>query len=323
MNTTHWSQQTERASALGVAFLIGVMKFTGPKFIKILAVPIAFYYYLTAPDVRKFSRDYLRRASRTNNRRANNQVNPTYALNRPLSWLVFQHILSFSQSLVDRVWAWSAAPQTLNYRINDRALLKKVMNDTNQGAVFLVSHLGNFDLAMVGSKISPKKRFTIILDIKHAALFGKLRHRFFASEQARFIEPKNITPIETISLIKRVEEGEILVIAADRTGNEDARNSVPVNFLGDVAMFPTGAYVLAHLLEAPTYTLFSMNQRNSCLVLFQLFEQNITLPRHERQFAINRYAQKYAAILEEKCLNYPLHWYNFYDFWAKKKIEQT
>ena len=238
-------------------------------------------------------------------------------LRGPFPWLVFRHILSFAQSLVDRAHAWGMSAKDIQYHVTEKALLDSVVSDTAQGAVFLVSHLGNFDLAMKGSNITSRKRFNIVLSSKNSAVFNRFRFKFMESDQVRFVEASDITTIGIINLVERVSEGEIVVIAADRTVDDTNRSNVPVTFLDETAMFPAGPYILAHMLGVPVYTLFTFKQRDVCLVLFQLFENKVNVSRHDRQTAIHCYAQKFATILECNCLQYPLQWYNFYDFWAK------
>ena len=64
MPRSHWAQQSEHASNLGISFLIVVLRLTGPNFVKVLTIPVALYYYLVSNHARQYSRDYLLRLRR-------------------------------------------------------------------------------------------------------------------------------------------------------------------------------------------------------------------------------------------------------------------
>ena len=310
------TKQQEPASNWGMAFLINVMKFTGPKFVKLLVVPVALYYFLSSPKTRKASRDYLSRLKKI----GKGQGTPTDLSGKPLGWLAFRHILSFSISMVDRVHAWSAGSASTHYQVEGQDLMFDVLHAKSRGALFLVTHLGNFDLAIALSDLIPDNRFNIVLDTSHTRIYNQFRKKIFKSAQVRFIDPNSLTPIKIISLANRAASGEVIIISADRIVNPGTKNSVPVNFLGDRAVFPSGPYIMAHLLEIPVYCLFALKQHDGCLIRFEIFEKKIIMPRKQRQVAIQQYAQKFATRLERECLNFPLQWYNFYDFWARPEL---
>lgn len=309
----HWTQQRERASIAGIAFLIGVMKLTGPWVVKQLVVPVALYYFLFSPKTRKASGDYLLRMRQFAKVKGVSIDLP----GRYLRWLTFRHLLSFARSMVDRVHAWSAGFEAVNYQIEGQELLDDVLYNDRQGALLLVSHLGNFDLAIARSENTPKKNFNIVMNTSHASEYNQFRNGIFESEHVRFIEPASVTPLEIISLIKRAANGEVVVIAADRTINANDKSNVLVDFCGDQAAFPSGPYIMAHLLEVPVYCLFALQKRGGCLIRFEMFEQKVIIPRKQRSLSLRKYAQKFADRLESECLNFPLQWYNFYDFWGK------
>ena len=226
-------------------------------------------------------------------------------------------MLSFSRSIVDRVHVWSAGAGAVRYQIEGRELLEDVLYNERRGALFLVSHLGNFDLAIARSEVTSDNRFNIVLDTSQTRIYNQFRNKIFKSGQVRFIEPEALTPIEAILMAERAGNGEVIVVAADRIMNANKKNSVLVDFLGCQAAFPLGPYIMAHFLKVPVYCLFALKKQNDCLIRFEIFEQKVIIPRKQRQLAIRQYAQKFASRLERECFNFPLQWYNFYDFWAR------
>jgi len=87
-------------------------------------------------------------------------------------------------------------------------------------------------------------------------------------------------------------------------------------FLGRPAPFPVGPFILASLLQCPAFLLFSRRTANGADLTFEPFRDSIVLPRKNRARLLDELAADYAARLEHHCLQAPLQWFNFYDFWA-------
>ena len=296
----------------GTAFLIGVLKKVGPGVVKLMVVPVALYYFFKSAQTRAYSRLYFTRLLKYTNNRLFGRQTPFVSGH----WFAYRHILSFSFSMIDRVNSWIENTSSLNYDIDDQKLLDQTLGSGSGGAVILVSHLGNFDLAIARRSATPQKKFNIVMDTSQTQTYNGYRSKLFKSGQIRFIEPNQITPLETINLVERVSAGEIVVIAADRIQKPTKKNSVMVDFLGDSAAFPTGPYVLSHLLEVPVFVLFSLKHKNKCLIQFELFSPKVVIRRNHRETDLSRYAQDFSSRLQHRCILFPLQWYNFYDFWA-------
>ena len=306
VSARHWTQRKEIKNKTGINILLGVMRIFGPRVVKIVVIPVAFYYFLVSAETRQASRGYLKRIETLSR---GEQSASTFQ--------VYRHILSFSQSMVDRMYAWRCGLPESEFLSHDFELLNYALSAQSGGAVILVSHLGNFDLAISRSYMSPDKTFNVVMNTKHSQTYNQFREKMFHDEQIRFIDPDDITPLAMVDLSDRIGRGEILVIAADRASSVNNKSTVAVEFLGEDANFPIGPYVLAHLLDVPVYTLYAIVTKGKVLIDFKLFAQRIKLSRVDRGEALSSHAQTYANNLQQHCLQYPLQWYNFFDFWAK------
>ncbi len=307
MSRGHWTGQRERASAGGMRFLSALMRRIGPGPVKLLVVPVAFYYYLTSTSTRRYSRQYRQRLEAEMARKGDSAALP--------AWFGFRHVLAFAQSMVDRVHAWNAGSQGMEYRIEGLVQLDSVLERERPGALFLVCHHGNFDLSIARSDMVPGKRFHIVMNTSGSRIFNQFRDGLLQTERLRFLEPGEVDAAEAMVLAGAVDDGDIIVIAADRTGSADGANAIAVPFLGEQARFPIGPWVLAHALQVPVYLLFARVEGGACIVRFEHFAERVELPRGERQAAIQALMARYATRLEEECLAAPLDWFNFYDFW--------
>ena len=65
-----------------------------------------------------------------------------------------------------------------------------------------------------------------------------------------------------LELQSRLAEGELIVIAGDRTASTTRDKTERVSFLGAEAKFPQGAFILASLMESPVYFMFGVRERD-------------------------------------------------------------
>jgi predicted LPLAT superfamily acyltransferase len=90
-----------------------------------------------------------------------------------------------------------------------------------------------------------------------------------------------------------------------------------------MAPFPVGPYILASLFQCPVYLLFSLRPDRGTAIKFELFREEIRLPRKNRDDALAALVEDYAARLEGNCLRAPLQWFNFFDFWRLRPLGDT
>ncbi|MDK4641867.1 glycosyl transferase family 2, partial [Kingella kingae] len=93
--------------------------------------------------------------------------------------------------------------------------------------------------------------------------------------------------------------------------------TVAVQFLGETAQLPQGAWLLAHLLKAKINTLFVLKKQGRYHLILRKFSDVPQWKRANREQEIRQFAQRYADELAQHVAEVPLQWFNFYDFWAK------
>ena len=114
---------------------------------------------------------------------------------------------------------------------------------------------------------------------------------------------------------KHQANGEVVIIAADRTPVGQTLRVEKVDFLGEPALFPQGPFILASLLKCPVYTVFCLKRQSKHVIHFDYFSGVLKFPRKNREQAMQQTIQLYAERLQHYCLKEPLQWFNFFDFW--------
>jgi predicted LPLAT superfamily acyltransferase len=305
----HWAEIDERGIYFGMRFLGLVYRYCGRHFCLAIMLPIIFYFYLTGHNARRASHDFLTRA-----RKAGADTAPT-RLN------VFRHFVRFGESALDKIAAWSGKLSQKNLALPDDATSLFDYLPRNQAVVLLVSHFGNMELVRAIASRDRDFRVNVLLHQKNAARFGRVLKKFAPESQVDLIEVTDIGPDTAMMLRERVERGEWVVIAADRIAIGARDKTVTVPFLGDDAQFPQGPFILAYLLQCPVFSAAAWRSGNSFRIAWHKLADQMILPRATREQAITDYAGAYAQWLEKIVVNEPLQWFNFYDFWAKKKAD--
>ena len=129
------------------------------------------------------------------------------------------------------------------------------------------------------------------------------------------IQVTEMNAATAMMLQDRIDTGELVVIAADRTPVTAHNRVVKADFLGKTALFPQGPFILAWLLKCPVYTLFCLNRHGKQVIYFEHFSDGLAFPRKQRDAMIQRCVQDFSDRLQKYCLQEPLQWFNFYDFW--------
>ncbi|HBN22596.1 MAG TPA: acyltransferase [Holosporales bacterium] len=304
--TIHWSVVKERGSFVGILFLSKIYKLLGRRFCLILGSPLVLYFYLTGTLQRKASHDFLSRVLKK-------QIGFEES---------FRHFMNFFSMVLDKFGAWSGDIDLSQLDSTGVKQFKKMMAQ-KQGGVIFVSHLGNMELCRAVSTPDHKSRLHVLLHSKNAQHFNRLLKALNPLSNVNIIEVTEIGADTMLFLKGRIEQGDWIVIAADRRPIQTTKSTEPrvtmASFLGQPAPFAQGPYVLASLLECPVYVSFAIKCNTQYRLYIEKFSDQIILERHNKEASLQYYTQKFSTILEEKAKKYPYQWFNFFDFWTQDK----
>ncbi len=301
---SHWATLSERGLAWGLRFSAAAYRLLGRRLCLMILVPVVVYFYLTGAEQRSASRDFLLRAFAAN------------GIARRPGWLDgCRHFLSFAGRAVDTLAAWSGELRPDIVVEDDAPVMARAAADPG-GALFIVSHLGNADLARALLDRETRNRMTVMVHTHHAVNYNKVLSDFSPEAAVNTVQVTEISPDTAIDLKDRIGRGEWIVIAGDRTPVSGQDRVLRVPFLGRDAAFPIGPFVLAALMECPVYTLFCLRDGKGYRLYSEKFADRIELLRSERKARLNDCVTRFARRLEYVVGKDPYQWYNFFDFWA-------
>jgi predicted LPLAT superfamily acyltransferase len=283
--------------------LAGVYRIAGQRCCLAALLPIVLYFYLSGAEQRRASRQYLERvfAARGDRR-------------QPGPLASFMHTMDFARKGLETFAAWTDGIGHARLRMADQRELDRAAADPH-GVLLVISHLGNAELSRALLNEKFRSRISVLVHTRHAENYNRVLHRFRPAAAAKLIQVTEIGPEAAIALRDRIDRGEWIAIAGDRTPvSGDVRVS-RVPFLGRPAAFPHGPYVLAHLLGCPVYLMFCLRERYGYRVYFEKFADRIELRRNCKSRILDELVTRYARRLEAFCCKAPFQWYNFFDFW--------
>ncbi len=302
----HWSHQPERGSWWALWFVFQIYRLLGSRVIKWLLYPMIAYFFATNRDVRTVSRHFLQHVHEQGG-----QLPRT-----PDNRLVYQHLYSFGDAIVDRLACWQGRLRHEHIRFhNQQALLDQ--RDSGQGAVILTSHLGNMEMTRGLMTDIEFIKLNALVYNRNAAHINDIIRRNNPRAGSDIIDIADFGPQTALVLDNKIRQAEFIAIAADRTPPGQPSRLLPARFLGEPALFPAGPFIVASLLHCPVYFMSCIKHEDGIYDLeVKHFAERITLSRKRREKDLAGWIQRYANELETLALRAPLQWFNFYDFWA-------
>lgn len=300
-----------------VRFFIFLYKLVGIKKIFIILAPVVFFYMLILPSKIKISKNFLSHVAKYN---AKIKVNLL---------TVYKHFYSFALSLIEKVAVLKKDIRIKNINKLGIADYDMIINDVKNGVGFLAlcSHLGNTEflhsvtnLQDDGNDIQ-KRKVNVLLSKEWSRKFKSILKSIDPNFDLNMVDSEDFG-IDTIWLLsEKLQKGEIVGMACDRTLENSSEKIREINFLGEKAVLPYGVFLLSVLLNVPIYYIFILREKDgfdSTKYIFYAHKSKVDISsavRKNREEKINELISEYVSILEEKVQKYPLQWYNFFNFW--------
>lgn len=302
--SAHWAEIGESSLLWGMRLLFGVYRLCGRRVLQVFLYPVVSYYWLINRSARQASQNYLQRLA----------AFAPQSQGQGIRLQSYRHFISFANAIIDKLAAWAGdvAEDAVEYQGRER-----LQADLQQGkgALLLAAHLGNAEVCRVLATRDAAIKINVLVHTKHAEKFNRLLARYNPNSSLNLLQVSEINAATAMLLAEKIDAGELVIIAADRTPVGVSQRVSRVEFLGAPAFLPQGPFILAGLLKCPVYSLFCLKHKDKHRITFEHFSTGISWSRAEREAILQQTAQAYAQRLQHHCLQAPLQWFNFYDFW--------
>ncbi len=298
----------ERGGRAWLALMVLLYRWGGRGLFFAVLVFVIAWYWLFAVQARRASVQYLR------------QLHAYAGANSPFkrepgAWQAYLHFLQFGHSALDKIAAWLGdLPADIDLYGHEH-----MRAAYGRGALILGSHLGNLEF-LRAAKADHPQTVNVLVHTRHAEAFNRMLARLNPKASVRLTQVTDLGADGAIALQQKLEAGEWLLVAADRTPIQ-SRRTVSVDFLGRPAPFPEGGMRLGALLRCPILLVFCYRRGRRYEVHIHPFRERLILPRGARDSALQAAVSEYANTLQAHCLRVPYQWFNFFDFWARHDSE--
>jgi predicted LPLAT superfamily acyltransferase len=288
-----------RGGRLGNGFFVVLVRCGGMWLTPFFLCWVALYFLVAAPAGRRASFDLARRLGRGATRRAR-------------LWFAFRHFFTFGTLLLDRV-AILGGGQAAKYRIefHGEEHIRQALAQ-GSGAILLTAHLGNWE-AM--GHLLTRLQVPVVM-VMFDGVDARLRATVedMARNRSFRIIYTDGSPTTAAAILGALRRGELVGMMGDRAF---AGDTVEVEILGGRAQLPIGSYAIGAAAHTQLVHVFAVRRgwRRYRFCGFPAVGLRYRDRRNKRQ-DLRRWAQDFAARLEEFILAHPYQWGNFYPFFT-------
>jgi len=301
-----WESGREGGSAAAIRFGAAIYQLLGRRCLVALMWLPALYFFARKRAIREASRDFLRAVASV----------PGGGARIEADWRAsLLHLREFSVQLLDRFVSWANGGEGLVVSYSQEELLVRAI-ESGKGALIVAAHMGSFDMMRLLAR-RYDLRVNVVMYTENAQRINDFFAELDPSSRARVIsvDPTSIrTAFEMRACLAR---GEAVAILGDRLRPGSRERVLRRTFLGRSAAFPVGPFLLASVLGAPLLMARCRRTGDGAYhVSFRELSPGERAPRQERAKRAGELLSRFVSSLEEDCLDTPLQWFNFYDFWG-------
>ncbi len=292
-----WTGKT-KGNVLGYKIFVLILKHLNIRIAYFVLHFVTFYYFLFTDKAS--IRYYFR------------EIHHYSPLKSTLS--IYRNFLVFGKILIDRVAILAGFSKKFSFTFDGEEYLHQMARE-HTGGVLLGAHMGNWEIAgQLLQRIDAKVNI-VMFDGEQQNIKQYLNS--VVSEKKIgiiFIQKDNFNYLKQID--QALKNKEMIAIHGDRV-LPGSSNTVTCNFMGKPADFPTGPMYLASKYKVPVTYVSAVKETATHYHFYatepKIFPYPSKLSQRKQMF--KEMVSDYAKNLEKMLWQYPLQWFNYYQFW--------
>jgi len=290
-NKMEWDGKSKGTKS-GYAIFISLLK-VGLSPAYVLLVFVAFYYCIAERKKSNISYKFYRER---------------IGYGRLRSFIsVYRNYYIFGQSLIDRVASMSGMSHQFRITFKGENHLTE-MAEQGKGGLLIGAHVGNWEIAghfLYRIKVPVN---IVMFDNDYEKIKEFLNS--IKSETSYKIIPIKNDFSHIYEITEALSRGEFVCLHADR--HFDNSRLIYHDFLGKPAPFSEAVFRMCTLYNVPITFVYAFKMK------FRRYHFYASPPKTysgSKEEKVSSFADDYVKELENKTRHYPLHWFNFFDFW--------
>lgn len=222
-------------------------------------------------------------------------------------WTVYRNHCLFSQVVIDRFAMY--AGKSFDVSIDGTDHFTELAAG-EEGFVMLSSHIGNYEIAGYSLCSDRKVIHPIVYSFEKESVMSSRNGMFGRTNVSMITLKADMSHLFEID--QALCRGDIISFPTDR--HMEGGRCLKFPFLGAEAEFPQGPFSMATLRGVDV---LAVNVMKEGLRKYRIYLTPLPYDKDaSRKEQMNQLAAGYVAELEKRVRQYPLQWFNFYDFWA-------
>ena len=289
-----WKGQT-RGGVLGYKIFVWTLKYFGISFSYFLLYFVVTYFIFTSGKAFGSLYMYFHQIQRYNRFRCLISIYRNYYI--------------FGQVLLDKIAMLAGFQSKFSFDFEGEQYLRQM----DKGGLLVSGHVGNWEIAGQLLNRLEKNINILLLDAEHQQI-KKYLSGVLTNRNVNFIVIRE--DYSHLPEIKNAfERGEIIAMHGDRfiEGNK----IMVFDFLGKPAPFPVGPVNLAARFGVPVSYVFAIKESKKHYHFYAtpLRLVPFSLNLKKRDEILREALGAFVGAFEKIVRKYPLHWFNYYDFW--------
>ena len=293
---SEWDGQS-KGSLLGYKILIFILKHIHIRVAYFIVWFIALYYYFTTS--KKYIRHFYLQTQ-------------SYSLIKA-EFSIFRNYFVFGKTILDKFAILAGIRKKFTYDHEGEEYIYEMAN-AGKGGIIIGAHAGNWEIA--GHLLSRYNRpvHVVIYDGERSNL-KELLEETTGTKSFHVISVRDNDLQHIYEIREALANGDLIAMHGDRF--RDNSRTYKCNFFNRKAKFPLGPYYLASQFDVPFCFVYTMKDSNSHYHFYSTPAMRIkfTDPKSKLE-DIKTKAELYSQELEKMIRQYPLQWFNYYNFWT-------
>ena len=294
-----YNVREQSAGKLRLELLWFVYKIFGIKFLKAILWFVCLFITPFAKNARKSSKKY---------RKILNEYQHRHDIKKT-KFSTLSHIYTFACAAMDKMAASCDKRKIIKFSVHENKDWEQFQKyiSKNTGVFLICSHLGNIE-ALAAFPDSKNKKMHAFMQVSQNSTFHEFMLRHNIATNTTIYSTENIGIGIAGEMYDNLINGDLVMMAGDRTSPNARTKYETVSFLGKMCNFPIGTFKFAKSLSHPVFAIYVMNNGGEKYTVYVKAIKSTTT---------KDMIGEYAKFLEKLILKYPKQWFNFFDFFER------
>lgn len=219
--------------------------------------------------------------------------------------MMYMSYFRFGQVLIDKTAISLGLRDRFTYEFDGIDVLKQLLEE-KRGAILISAHVGNFEVAeYFFADIDFECQINLVTTDREHSFIKEYFESISIKTNLNFIIVRDDMS-HIFEINNCLSNNEIICFTGDRYF--PGTKVLVEEFLGEQAVFPAGPFSIASRMKVPVAYVYVMKERS---LHYHLYTRRVEVKHRDAQHLLKSYCDSVTQIVKE----YPLQWFNYYDFW--------